>query len=62
MWPGEQTMKAYNESKVKMPKAITGSERAHCQGTDPEHRALTKPQHHAAAGHCTDEIDRITHH
>jgi hypothetical protein len=22
MWPGEQTMKAYNESKAKMPKAI----------------------------------------
>ena len=22
MWPGEQTMKAYNESKTKMPKAI----------------------------------------
>jgi hypothetical protein len=22
MWPGEQTMKAYNEIKVKMPKAI----------------------------------------
>jgi hypothetical protein len=22
MWPGEQTMKAYNESKAKMPKTI----------------------------------------
>src|SRR5262249_55615770 len=22
MWPGEQTMKAYNDSKVKMPKTI----------------------------------------
>ncbi len=22
MWPGEQTTKAYNESKTKMPKAI----------------------------------------
>ena len=22
MWPGEQTMKAYTESKTKMPKAI----------------------------------------
>ena len=31
MGPGEQTMKAYNESKVKMPKAITERERAHCQ-------------------------------
>jgi hypothetical protein len=22
LWPGEQTIKAYNEAKVKMPKAI----------------------------------------